>query len=343
MVGLTRPTGAGDIIPPVTSEAWGSQPTSSTSGVSPSAALRHILLWASRRGQIKRAVTSAPVTRDVVRRFVAGETIEDAVAVTRALTGEGLTVSLDHLGEDTLDARTARAAVAAYCSLAGRLADEGLAPMAEMSVKLSAVGQALDESLALDNARLICEAARAAGSSVTIDMEDHTTTDSTLRVVSLIRQDFPSTGAVLQASLHRTADDCRALGVPGSRVRLCKGAYQEPASLAWQRPDDIRHAYLRCLSILIGGSALPMAATHDPKLVEATGRLVSDIGGPGFRHEYQMLFGIRPDEQRRLVAARETVRVYVPFGVQWYGYLMRRMAERPANTALFLRALVSRN
>jgi proline dehydrogenase len=197
--------------------------------------------------------------------------------------------------------------------------------------------------MALDNARLICDAARAAGSSVTIDMEDHTATDSTLRVVGLLRHDFPSTGAVLQASLHRTEDDCRALGVPGSRVRLCKGAYQEPSSLAWQRPDDIRGAYLRCLAALIAGNALPMAATHDPKLVHATGRLVSDIGGAGFKHEYQMLFGIRPDEQRRLAAAGETVRVYVPFGVQWYGYLMRRMAERPANTALFLRALMSRN
>ncbi len=300
-------------------------------------------MWASRRRQIKRAVTSAPVTRDVVRRFVAGETIEEALAVTRTLNSEGLQVSLDHLGEDTLDAATARAAVDAYCSLAERLAGEGLAATAEMSVKLSAVGQALDESMALDNARLICEAARAAGSSVTIDMEDHTTTDSTLRVVGLLRQDFPATGAVLQASLHRTEDDCRALGVPGSRVRLCKGAYQEPSSLAWQRPDDIRGAYVRCLATLIAGNALPMAATHDPKLVQATGRLVSDIGGPRFRHEYQMLFGIRPDEQRRLAAAGETVRVYVPFGVQWYGYLMRRMAERPANTALFLRALMSRN
>jgi proline dehydrogenase len=326
----------------VTSEAWGSQP-SSTAGVSPSAALRHVLMWASRRRQIKRAVTSAPVTRDVVRRFVAGETIEEALAVTRNLNSEGLQVSLDHLGEDTLDTATARAAVDAYCLLAERLADEGLAATAEMSVKLSAVGQALDESLALDNARLICDAARAAGSSVTIDMEDHTTTDSTLRVVGLLRQDFPSTGAVLQASLHRTEDDCRALGVPGSRVRLCKGAYQEPSSLAWQRPDDIRGAYVRCLATLIAGNALPMAATHDPKLVHATGRLVSDIGGPRFKHEYQMLFGIRPDEQRRLAAAGETVRVYVPFGVQWYGYLMRRMAERPANTALFLRALMSRN
>jgi len=288
-------------------------------------------------------ITSAPVTRDVVRRFVAGETIDDALRVTRILTGDGLQVSLDRLGEDTRDTATARAAVDAYISLAQRLADEGLAARAEMSVKLSAVGQALDESMALDNASAICDAARAAGSLVTIDMEDHTTTDSTLRLVGLIRQDFPNTGAVLQASLRRTEDDCRSLGVPASRVRLCKGAYQEPALLTWRRPDDVRAAYLRCLSTLIAGGALPMAATHDPKLVEATGRLVRDIGGPGFKHEYQMLYGIRPDEQHRLVAAGETVRVYVPFGVQWYGYLMRRMAERPANTALFLRALVSRN
>ncbi len=325
------------------SEPWGSNPSSTSRGAAPSAALRQVLLWASRRRQIKRVITSAPITRDVVRRFVAGETIDDALRVTRSLTGDGLQVSLDHLGEDTRDTATARAAVDAYISLAQRLADEGLAAGAEMSVKLSAVGQALDESMALDNASAICDAARAAGSSVTIDMEDHTTTNSTLRLVGLIRQDFPNTGAVLQASLRRTEDDCRSLGVPGSRVRLCKGAYQEPASLTWRRPDDVRAAYLRCLSTLIAGGALPMAATHDPKLVEATGRLVRDIGGPGFKHEYQMLYGIRPDEQHRLVAAGETVRVYVPFGVQWYGYLMRRMAERPANTALFLRALVSRN
>ncbi len=126
----------------MTSQAWGSQPQSTTAGLSPSAALRHVLLWASRRSQIKRAVTSAPVTRDVVRRFVAGETIDDALRVTRALTAEGLQVSLDHLGEDTLDAAAAQAAVEAYCSLAGRLAGEGLAASAEMSVKLSAVGQA---------------------------------------------------------------------------------------------------------------------------------------------------------------------------------------------------------
>jgi proline dehydrogenase len=306
-------------------------------------ALRHVLLWASRRRWIKRAVTAAPVTRGVVRRFVAGEGIEDAVRVARELSAEGMSVSLDHLGEDTRDAATARAAVDAYRSLAQRLAGEGLAATAEMSVKLSAVGQALDEAMALDNARLICDAARSAGTSVTIDMEDHTTTDSTLRLVALLRQDFPTTGAVLQASLRRSEDDCRVLGVPGSRVRLCKGAYQEPPSLAWQRRGDIRAAYVRCLRALIAGGALPMAATHDPKLIEATGRLVAAMREAGFAHEYQLLYGVRPDEQRRLVSAGETVRVYVPFGVQWYGYLMRRMAERPANTALFLRALMSRS
>jgi proline dehydrogenase len=306
-------------------------------------ALRHVLLWASRRRWIQRAVTAAPVTRGVVQRFVAGESIDDAVRVARELTAQGMSVSLDHLGEDTRDAPTARAAVDAYRSLAQRLAAEGLATTAEMSVKLSAVGQALDEAMALDNARLICDAARSAGTTVTIDMEDHTTTDSTLRLVGRLREDFPTTGAVLQASLRRSEDDCRVLGVPGSRVRLCKGAYQEPPSLAWQRRDDIRAAYVRCVRFLIAGGALPMAATHDPKLIEATGRLVAAMRGPEFAHEYQLLYGVRPDEQRRLVTAGETVRVYVPFGVQWYGYLMRRMAERPANTALFLRALMSRS
>jgi proline dehydrogenase len=328
----------------VTSEAWESHhPSPPPTGASPAAALRHVLLWASRRRWIKRAVTAAPVTRGVVRRFVAGESIEDAVRVARELTAQGMSVSLDHLGEDTRDARAARAAVDAYRSLAQRLAAEGLASTAEMSVKLSAVGQALDEAMALDNARLICDAARAAGTTVTIDMEDHTTTDSTLRLVGRLREDFPTTGAVLQASLRRSEEDCRVLGIPGSRVRLCKGAYQEPPSLAWQRRDDIRAAYVRCLRLLIAGGGLPMAATHDPKLIEATGRLVAAMRGAGFAHEYQLLYGVRPDEQRRLVTAGETVRVYVPFGVQWYGYLMRRMAERPANTALFLRALMSRS
>lgn len=286
-------------------------------------------------------VVTAPVTRSLVRRFVAGETVEDAVRVARLLADAGLYATLDHLGEDTLDASDAAAAVDAYRALLRRFAEEGLSERAEVSVKLSALGQAFDESMALDNARRICTAACDAGTTVTVDMEDHTTTDATLRAVEVLRKEFPTTGVVLQASLHRTEDDCRALALPGARVRLCKGAYQEPAAVAWQQQRDVRSAFLRCLRTLAVGGAHVMLATHDPRLVSAAGRMFGELA-PHATHEYQMLYGIRPDEQQRLAAAGETVRIYTPFGTQWYSYLMRRMAERPANLALVLRAVVSR-
>ena len=145
---------------------------------------------------------------------------------------------------------------------------------------------------------------------------------------------------MIQASLRRSEDDCRALAHPGSRVRLCKGAYQEPVALAWQGRNEIRVAYLRCLRILLEGGATPLIATHDPALIDACHRLIA-ARGDGIAHEHQMLFGVRGDEQVRLVAAGEEVRIYVPFGERWYPYLMRRMAERPANLALVLRALAS--
>lgn len=306
----------------------------------PAPALRHVLLWASRRPVIKRAITRAPVTGGVVRRFVPGERTEDAVAAARRLAGTGLLCSLDHLGEDTRDVGTAQAAVDAYRRLIQRLDDEGLAAGAEVSLKLSAMGQALDASMALDNAAAVCDAARTAATLVTVDMEDHTTTDSTLAVVSRLRDDFPSTGAVIQASLHRSPGDCRALAQTGSRVRLCKGAYQEPPAVAWQTRAEVRTAYLSCLGILAAGDAYPMVATHDSMLIGAAQRLLGGDGRDGRPREFQMLYGIRPDEELRLVSAGERVRIYVPFGTQWYSYLMRRMAERPANLALVLRALL---
>jgi proline dehydrogenase len=232
--------------------------------------------------------------------------------------------------------------VATYRELVARLGAEQLAARAEVSVKLSAVGQALDEKLAIDNARAICAAAHAAGTTVTIDMEDQTTTDATLRAVSELRADYPSTGAVIQASLRRSEQDCRDLAYPGSRVRLCKGAYQEPPNIAWQQRDEVNTSFLRCLRILLSGGAHAMVATHDPKLIGASARLFPELA-PQSEHEYQLLYGIRTDEQRRLSKAGEKVRVYTPFGDQWYSYLMRRMAERPANLALVLRALVSRS
>jgi proline dehydrogenase len=304
--------------------------------------LRQVILAAARNGRVKKVVAGAPVSRGVVRRFVAGEGVDDAVRATRELLDAGLVVSLDHLGEDTLDAGQADTTVKAYLVLLQQLAEAGLSQggRAEVSVKLTAVGQAIDEQLALDNARRICDAARSAGTTVTLDMEDHTTTDSTLRVLAALRQEFPDTGAVVQAYLKRTVDDCRALAVVGSRVRLCKGAYKEPEDVAYQSTADVDAAYVRCLEILLAGDGYPMVATHDPRMVAAAARLAATR--PAGTYEYQMLYGIRPEEQRRLAAAGETVRVYVPYGDEWYGYLMRRLAERPANLVFFLRALASR-
>lgn len=305
--------------------------------------LRRPILAASRSQRIKRAVSTAPISRAVVRRFVAGETVEEAVQVTRDLMAGGLLVTLDHLGEDTTDVGQAEAATKAYLTLLSRLADDGLTSGAEVSVKLSAVGQRLDERLAYDNALAICDAAAAAGTTVTLDMEDHTTTDSTLRVLGELRETFPQTGAVIQSYLRRSEDDCRTLAAPGSRVRLCKGAYDEPESVAFQRRDDVDLSYARCLGVLMAGRGFPMVATHDPRLVQLAGDLITELGRAPGSYEYQMLYGARPDEQRRLAAAGDTVRVYVPYGLEWYGYLMRRLAERPANVTWFLRAVATKS
>ncbi len=305
--------------------------------------LRSAILAASRNDTVRRVVAGAPVSRGVVQRFVSGETVDDAVRTTRDLQAAGLQVSLDHLGEDTLDAGQAEATVKAYLVLLEALRAAGLSQggRAEVSVKLTAVGQAIDEGLARDNARTICEAARAAGTTVTLDMEDSSTTDSTLGVLADLRREFPGTGAVLQAYLHRTEADCRDLAVEGSRVRLCKGAYREPPGVAFSSTAEVDRSYVRCLRVLLEGPGHPMVATHDPRLVAIAGRLAQ--GRPQGSYEYQMLYGIRPLEQQRLAGTGATVRVYVPYGSQWYGYLMRRLAERPANLAFFLRALASRS
>ncbi|XVV03462.1 proline dehydrogenase family protein [Actinosynnema sp. CA-248983] len=303
--------------------------------------LRSLILAAAGNEAVRRAVASAPISRDVVRRFVAGETVASAVDVTGDLVEDGLRVTLDYLGEDTTDRARAERIVQAYLALLDQLHDVGLAADAEVSVKLSAVGQALDESLALDNASRVCAAAEQSGTTVTLDMEDHTTTDSTLRVLAELRRAWPETGAVLQAYLRRTLDDCTALA--GTRVRLCKGAYAEPASVAFVDPHEVDLNYVRCANALLAGGGYSMFATHDPRLIEIVGERARWYGRSVDDFEFQMLYGVRPTEQRRLAAAGHVVRVYVPFGEQWYGYLMRRLAERPANVAFFLRSLVSRS
>jgi proline dehydrogenase len=312
--------------------------------------LRSAILAAARNRRIEELITRAPVSRGVVRRFVGGPDTASAVAVAAGLIGEGMTVTLDHLGEDTTERRHADAVAAAYLQLlqaleAAHLTERLglLTARAEVSVKLSAVGQSLPgdgEKIALEHARTICAEARRVGATVTLDMEDHTTTDSTLEILRQLRVDFPETGAVLQAYLRRTEGDCRELSYPGSRVRLCKGAYKEPASVAYQSRREVDFAYVRCVKILLAGDGYPMFATHDPRLVAIAADRAAATDTKAY--EFQMLFGIRPEEQRRLVAAGHTVRVYVPYGAEWYGYLMRRLAERPANLAFFGRALFSK-
>jgi proline dehydrogenase len=307
--------------------------------------LRQPLLMLARSDKVKRFVTAMPVSSGIVARYVPGEATGDAVEATDVLIRSGLHVTLDFLGEDTLDREHADATVSAYLDLLDALSAKGLSRNAEVSVKLSAVGQALPdigEKVALENARTICHAARNAGTTVTLDMEDHTTTDSTLGILRELRKDFPETGAVLQAYLHRTEADCKDLAYEGSRVRLCKGAYHEPESVAFQDKHDVDKSYVRCLKVLMAGQGYPMIATHDPRMVDIAGALATRNGRAQGTYEYQMLFGIRPDEQKRLAEAGEKVRVYLPYGQEWYGYLMRRLAERPSNLTFFLHSLVSK-
>jgi proline dehydrogenase len=319
------------------------------------ALLREPLLAAARSPRLRALAERSRLTRPVVRRFVAGTAEADAITAARSLVGSGLLVSLDFLGEDTTSAEQAERTVRAYESLLRRVAEAGLARQVEVSVKLSAIGQKLSgsgsgsgaaaagvdaEAIVLAGARRICAAASAAGTTVTVDMEDHTTTDATLAVVRELRTEYPWVGTVLQAYLRRTEADCREFAGTGSRIRLCKGAYAEPESVAYTGAD-VEASYLRCLEILLDGAGYPMIATHDPAMLTAARAAVVAHGRAPDSYEFQMLFGVRPGEQRALAAEGHRLRVYTPYGDEWYGYFMRRLAERPANLALFLKALSS--
>ncbi len=304
--------------------------------------LRSLILAAAGNETVKKAVAGAPVSREVVNRFVAGEQIDDAIRAARELAERGLAVSLDHLGEDTTELTQAVAATQTYVARLERLAAEHLTPAAEVSIKLSAVGQQVDPAFALERAREVCAAAARAGTTVTLDMEDHTTTDSTLDILKELRRDFPETGAVVQSYLRRTELDCLNLTAPGSRVRLCKGAYEQPEEVAYQDRHEVDLSFVRCLNVLMVGKGRPMVATHDPRLIAIAAERAARYGRMPESWEYQMLYGARPNEQARLVELGHVVRVYVPFGQEWYGYLMRRLAERPANVSFFLRAVATK-
>ena len=310
--------------------------------------LRRMLLAASESDRMRHLLVSAPLARGVVARYVAGDETADGVSVAGQLAATGLLVTLDHLGEDTSDARQAAAVADEYARLLGLLKAQGLTQggRAEVSVKPTAVGLDLaehGEKTATENIARICAAAREADTTVTVDMEEHTHVDSTLRIVRTLRDDHPDLGCVIQSQLRRSADDCADLATQGSRVRLCKGAYNAPPDVAFATRAEVDRSYARCLRMLMRGSGYPMFATHDPRLIEIAGAQAHLTGrGPG-DFEYQMLYGIRPAEQQRLADSGAQVRVYVPYGNDWYAYLVRRLAERPANVAFFARSLATRS
>jgi len=308
--------------------------------------LRRMLLAASGSDRTRQLITTAPVTRGLVARYVAGETAADAVEVSRGLVASGLLVSLDHLGEDTTEPEQAAAATAEYTGLLGQLAAAGLARggRAEVSVKPTAVGLGLaehGEKTATENIARICAAARDAGTTVTVDMEEHTRVDATLRIVAGLRADYPDLGCVVQSQLRRSAADCATLATAGSRVRLCKGAYDAPDGVAFPARGDVDRSYARCLRVLMNGRGYPMLATHDRRLIQIAAAQAALAARPPETFEFQMLYGVRPAEQRRLASTGAQVRVYLPYGSDWYRYLVRRLAERPANVSFFLRSLAS--
>jgi proline dehydrogenase len=306
--------------------------------------LRRTLLAAAASERMRRAVTAAPRTRAIVGRYVAGEATADAVRVARRLRASGLLTTLDHLGEDTTDSRQASVVTDAYVRLLGELSAAGLTAggSSEVSVKATAVGLFLPENgekTAAENIARICAAARDAGTTVTLDAEDHTAVDPTLRIAGELRSEFNDLGCVIQSRLRRSAADCEELARAGARVRLCKGAYNEPAEVGFTARREVDRSYARCMRVLMAGAGYPMLATHDPRLIEIATALALLAGRPADSFEYQMLYGIRPAEQQRLANTGARVRVYVPYGSDWYGYLVRRLAERPGNLAFFLRSL----
>ena len=287
------------------------------------------MLALSKSPRAERLVTTSPLTADVVRRYVAS----DIGAVVDRLTRQGLLVSVDHLGEEVTDEAQAEATVATYVSLL-----DLLPAGADVSVKLTALGLRLSQRLATANAAAICAAAEAKGVTVTLDAEEHDTIAGLHAVHAMLRREHPEVGVVVQAYLPDSLDRCEKAG--SARVRLCKGAYTAPGG--YRRAADIDRSFVRCLKVLMAGPGYPMVATHDPRPLRIASTLAVLDGRDTTGYEYQMLYGVRPEEQTRLAGLGSRVRVYVPYGADWYAYLMRRLAERPRNLAFFLRSLVSR-
>ncbi len=307
----------------------------------PERSMRSILLTLSRRRWLGRAASRLPVTRSMVARFVCGETLDEALVAIERLHAAGLRVAVDVLGEAVDSEAAARAAADRYVTLLDALAGRG--PDRYVSLKLSQMGLAVDPAVCRANVERILRCAAEVGAFVRFDMEDHATTDATLdlwREVRPLTADSGGSGVVIQAALRRSAADIDRLIGERARVRLCKGAYKEPASVAYQEKAEVDAAYAALMERLLRDGEYPAIATHDERMVRrAVAFATRERIGPE-RFEFQMLYGIRRDLQEQLARDGWTVRVYVPYGREWYPYFMRRLAERPANVAFLLRSVL---
>ena len=274
------------------------------------------------------------------RRFIAGETVEEAIAASRALEARGLLLTLDYLGESVRTVEEATAATREYVRLIDVLVESGIER--NISLKLTQLGVDIDRATCVDNLRRILEPAGRHGFFVRIDMENSPYTDVTLEVFeTLWRQDYRNIGVALQSCLHRTEKDVRRMNELGARVRLVKGAYKEPPAVAYQLKAEVDAAYVRLMRLLLDGGAYPAIATHDEAMLAATRAYAAEQGIGPDRFEFQMLYGIRRDLQQSLSASGYRMRIYVPFGRQWFPYFMRRLGERPANVGFVIRAMFS--
>jgi proline dehydrogenase len=296
--------------------------------------MRDAFLAMSTNAAVRNLVVHFPPSRLVSRRFVAGETLDDAIGVIRKLNAQNLLVTLDVLGESVTTESEARAAKDEYLRALNAIAANHV--LSNVSVKLTQMGLALNPDVCLDNMRQIVGQAKAIGAFTRIDMEDSHYTQATLNIYKTLREEFDNVGIVIQAYLYRSAADMQALHAMGANVRLCKGAYKEPSDLAFPQKKDVDANYVRLAREFLqpngqANGAYLALATHDEKIINWAKQYVAEQHIGNERFEFQMLYGIRSALQRQLAAEGYKMRVYVPYGSHWYPYFMRRLAERPAN------------
>lgn len=310
--------------------------------------MRQTLIYLSQAAWAKQSITKFKVSRRTAERFVAGDTVDDAIKVIRALNAKGINATLDHLGESVTDEAAAKRAADDYVLALEKIAESGV--RSNVSIKLTQFGLDLSDELCVANVRRVVEKARATQNFVRIDMEGTPHTDRTLAIFQQMRKEFNNVGLVLQSYLYRTEQDLLSLidADPRSRIRLCKGAYNEPPSKAFPKKTDTDANYVKLAKLMLERAqkisplsadgrtpAMAALATHDEKMIEAVLVYVKEKNFPREFFEFQMLYGIRRERQEQLAAEGYAMRVYVPYGTEWYPYFMRRLAERPANVWFF--------